>query len=65
MVDSTEYDEENGDAGDSDAEEPREETQQESLSDVDSDEERRRLFLLSLVEAEPYINYHSMVCLCV
>ncbi|EXB37143.1 AdoMet-dependent rRNA methyltransferase spb1 [Morus notabilis] len=41
-VDSTEYDEENGDAGDSDTEEPREETQQGSLSDIDSDEERRR-----------------------
>lgn len=41
-VDSTEFDGENGNVGDSESEELREETQQESSSDVDSDEERRR-----------------------
>ncbi|PON44685.1 AdoMet-dependent rRNA methyltransferase, Spb [Parasponia andersonii] len=40
-VDSTEYEDENGDMGDRETEEIHE-TQQESSSDVDSDEERRR-----------------------
>ncbi|BBH05919.1 FtsJ-like methyltransferase family protein [Prunus dulcis] len=41
-VDSTEYDGENGDLGDSENEESHEQTQEESSSDIDSDEERRR-----------------------
>ncbi|PON94756.1 AdoMet-dependent rRNA methyltransferase, Spb [Trema orientale] len=41
-VDSTEYEDENGDIGDDESEEIHEETQQDSSSDVDSDEERRR-----------------------
>lgn len=50
-VDSTEYEDENGDMGDSENEEPRE-TQQDSSSDVDSDEERRRFFFFFSV---PYL----------
>ncbi|CAL2278620.1 unnamed protein product [Prunus armeniaca] len=41
-VDSTEYDGENGDLGDSENEESHEQTQEASSSDIDSDEERRR-----------------------
>ncbi|XP_021827816.1 putative rRNA methyltransferase [Prunus avium] len=41
-VDSTEYDVENGDLGDSENEESHEQTQEASSSDIDSDEERRR-----------------------
>lgn len=50
-VDSTEYDGENGDLGDSENEESHEQTQEASSSDIDSDEERRRLFILSLLLA--------------
>lgn len=43
-VDSTEYEDENGNLGDSENEEIHDETQQDSSNDVDSDEERRRFF---------------------
>lgn len=41
-VDSTEFDDENGDLGDSENEETREESQGSLQSDLDSDEERQR-----------------------
>ncbi|KAM1760178.1 hypothetical protein ACFX14_003091 [Malus domestica] len=42
VVDSTEYDGENGDLGDTENEETHENTQETSSSDMDSDDERRR-----------------------
>lgn len=50
-VDSTEYDGENGDLGDSENEEPQDKTEEASSSDVDSDDGRRRFYILSLVLA--------------
>lgn len=41
-VDSTEFDDENGDLGESENEETREESQGSLQSDLDSDEERQR-----------------------
>ena len=45
-VDSTEHDDENGDMRDSDNEVVHDE---HSASDIDSDEERRRFFFLSII----------------
>lgn len=41
-VDSNEYDDENGHLGDSENEETHRATEEDSSSDLDSDEERRR-----------------------
>lgn len=50
-VDSTEYDGENGDLGDSENEETQDKTEEASSSDVDSDDARRRFYILSLILA--------------
>lgn len=50
-VDSTEYDGENGDLGDSENEETQDKTEEASSSDVDSDDGRRRFYILSLILA--------------
>lgn len=48
-MDSNEHDDENGDLRDSDNEDVNDETQAHSSSDIDSEEERRRFFLLSII----------------
>lgn len=50
-VDSTEYDGENGDLGESENEEPQDKTEEASSSDVDSDDGRRRFYISSLILA--------------
>lgn len=50
-VDSTELEEEDRNLRDSDDEETRKESQEQCLSDLDSDDERRRWFSLALLTA--------------
>ena len=48
-MDSNEHDDKNGDLRDSDNEDVNDETHAHSSSDIDSEEERRRFFLLSII----------------
>lgn len=48
-IDSTDYDGENGELADSENEDMQEKPEEASSSDVDSDDGRRRLYILSLI----------------